>query len=98
MTALNNFTDRLSKLQKQAHDLAARRQTDPAASPKFEAVQKFALPDVEDIHAHLEHFASEFEAHLEDATHSAKEGLRNHPIATLASVFVIGLIIGRLSK
>ena len=98
MTELNTFADRLSKLQKQAHDLASKRAKKPTVHPKPEVAPKLALPDVEDIHAHLEHFASEFEAHLEDGAHSAKEALRNHPIATLASVFVIGLIIGRLSK
>jgi hypothetical protein len=97
----HNFAERLSGLQREASKFARQRRARLAtgirrATPHVPHMPKVA--DRDEIHAWLEELTGELETHLEEAAVAAKEGLRQHPIITVAAAFALGIIIGRLSK
>lgn len=100
----HNFAERLSGLQREATNFARQRRARLATGIHRSVPHVPHVPhmpevvDRDEIHAWLEELTGELETHMEEVAVAAKEGLRQHPIITVAAAFALGIIIGRLSK
>jgi hypothetical protein len=97
----HNFAERLSGLQREASNFARQRRARLATGIHRAVPHVPHMPEVVDrdeIHAWFEELTGELETHMEEVVVAAKEGLRQHPIITVAAAFALGIIIGRLSK
>ena len=106
MAGEDDLAKQIAELKREAEELSRQRDKRAAkkSKPPEPAEEPPEEPDGEpddepaDWEKQVEEFVRELEANVNEFTETAEEGFKKHPVMAVAAAFVLGIIIGRISK